>query len=304
MQDINDYALFAEVILHGGFAAAGRALGMPKSTLSRRIAALETRLGVRLIERSTRRFRVTEIGQSFYERCRAIVLDVQQADAVVSDALGEPHGIVRCSCPLGLMEILSPTLATFLKKYPKAQLQMVAVDRAVDLIDERIDVAIRVRATLATDAALIMRTLGHSSRILVATPSLAKKCRNGDIDMLAELPTLASTEQTGPVTWEFLGSDGKPFTVTHVPRMTCADFGALRCAALASLGIALLPEHICINELNSGELVRVFPQWQTEQGIVHIVFTTRRGLPPVVRAFIEHLANVFPDLLMNDENRG
>jgi DNA-binding transcriptional LysR family regulator len=120
MQDLNDYALYAEVIRNGGFAAAGRALNMPKSTLSRRIAALETRLGVRLIERSTRRFRVTEVGQAFYERCRTIVLDVQQADSIVSEALGEPHGVVRCSCPLGLVEALSPTLSSFLKTYPKA----------------------------------------------------------------------------------------------------------------------------------------------------------------------------------------
>ena len=118
------------------------------------------------------------------------MLDVQQADAVVSDALGEPHGIVRCSCPLGLMEALSPTLTSFLTTYPKAQLQMVAVDRAVDLIDERIDVAIRVRTALTTDAALIMRTLGHSSRILVAAPKLAKLCKKGDLDALSELPTL------------------------------------------------------------------------------------------------------------------
>jgi DNA-binding transcriptional LysR family regulator len=115
MHDLNDYALFAAVILHGEFASAGRAMGMPKSTLSRRIATLETRLGVRLIERSTRRFRVTEVGQAFYERCRTIVLDVQPADAVVSDALGEPHGVVRCSCPLGLMQLLSPTLSDFMR---------------------------------------------------------------------------------------------------------------------------------------------------------------------------------------------
>jgi|GEM_PF-3720311 DNA-binding transcriptional LysR family regulator len=95
----------------GGFAAAGRALRAPKSTLSRRIAALETRLGVRLIERSTRRFRVTETGQAFYERCRIVVMDVEQADAVVSEALGEPRGVVRCSCPLGLVELLSPTFS-------------------------------------------------------------------------------------------------------------------------------------------------------------------------------------------------
>ena len=293
MQDINDYALYAEVILHGGFASAGRALGMPKSTLSRRIAALESRLGVRLIERSTRRFRVTEVGQAFYERCRTIVLDVQQADAVVSDALGEPHGIVRCSCPLGLMEILSPTLNDFLKVYPKAQLQMVAVDRPVDLIDERIDVAIRVRTALTTDAALILRTLGNSSRILVAAPRLAKKCKKGDLDTLLELPTLASMDQLGPITWDFFDSTQQQRSITHSPRMTCADFGALRSAALAGLGVALLPEHFCRNELENGSLVHVFPQWQTEVGIVHIVFTTRRGLPPVVRAFIEHLAGAF-----------
>ncbi|MNR89003.1 HTH-type transcriptional regulator DmlR [compost metagenome] len=301
MKDINDYALYAEVILHGGFAAAGRALGMPKSTLSRRIAALEARLGVRLIERSTRRFRVTEVGQAFYERCRTIVLDVQQADAVVSDALGEPHGVVRCSCPLGLMELLSPTLSDFLRAYPKAQLQMVAVDRAVDLIDERIDVAIRVRTSLTTDAALIMRTLGQSSRILVAAPKLAKQCKKAELEALAELPTLASTEQSGPITWEFFDEKQQPAAVTHSPRMTCADFGALRGAALAGLGIALLPEHFCSNQLADGSLVHVFPQWRTEVGIVHIVFTTRRGLPPVVRAFIEHLAASFKDALTSTQ---
>src|SRR5580693_2337871 len=174
--DLNDYALFAEVVIHGGFAAAGRALRAPKSTLSRRIAGLEARLGVRLIERSTRRFRVTEVGQAFYERCRMIVMDVQQADAVVSEALGEPRGVVRCSCPLGLVEALSPTFSSFMRSFPKARLQVVAVDRAVGLIDERIDVAIRVRAALGTDAAPTMRTLGRSSRILVAAPALAAAC--------------------------------------------------------------------------------------------------------------------------------
>src|ERR1700743_3634833 len=166
--DLNDYLLFAEIVAHGGFAAAGRAMRMPKSTLSRRISALETRLGVRLIERSTRRFRVTEVGQAFYERCRTIMLDVQQADSVVSEALGEPRGVIRCSCPLGLMPTLSKAYSTFLTRYPKARLQVIAVDRPVDLIEERIDIAIRVRARLDSAAALIMRTLGHSRRILLA----------------------------------------------------------------------------------------------------------------------------------------
>jgi len=292
-QDLNDYALFVAVVTHGGFAAAGRALRSPKSTLSRRVAALETRLGARLIERSTRRFRVTEVGQAFYERCRMIVMDVQQADAVVSEALGEPRGVVRCSCPLGLVEALSSTFSSFMKNFPKAKLQVMAVDRAVDLIDERIDVAIRVRAALVADADLTMRTLGRSSRILVAAPAFVASCASGDVAVLSDLPTLATTDQMGEIVWEFIGPEGEPRSIRHEPRMTCVDFLALRDAAVAGLGVALLPDHSCRGELANGNLVRVFPQWRTEDGIVHLVFTTRRGLPPVVRAFIDHLAGAF-----------
>jgi len=289
--DLNDYALFAEIVAHGGFAAAGRALRAPKSTLSRRIAALEARLGVRLIERSTRRFRVTEVGQAFYVRCRAILLDVQQAEAVVSEALTEPRGVVRVSCPLGLVESLSPTFSGFLQRYGKVRLQVVALDRPVDLIEERIDVAIRVRVALETDAALTVRTLGQSSRLLVAAPVLASRC-GGDVAMLADLPTLATTDQMGEVVWDFK-KDGEARSIRHEPRMTCVDFTALRDAAVAGLGIALLPDHTCHRQLARGELVRVFPDWSADSGIVHLVFTTRRGLPPAVRALIDHLAGAF-----------
>jgi len=290
--DLNDYLLFAEIVAHGGFAAAGRALRMPKSTLSRRVAALEARLGVRLIERSTRRFRVTEVGQAFHERCRAILLEVQQAEAAVSEALGEPRGTVRVSCPLGLVESLSATFAAFLRRFPKVRLQVVALDRPVDLISERVDVAIRVRVALDTDAALTLRTLGKSSRILVAAPSLAAVCA-GDVAALADLPTLAATDQMGDIQWEFKNAEGTIRAVRHEPRMTCVDFGALRDAAVAGLGIALLPDHACRMQVANGELVPVFPDWRTEEGIVHLVFTTRRGLPPAVRAFIDHLAAAF-----------
>lgn len=290
--DLNDYALFAEIVAHGGFAAAGRALRAPKSTLSRRLAGLEARLGVRLIERSTRRFRVTEVGQAFLERCRAILLEVQQAEAVVSEALGEPHGPVRCSCPLGLVDSLSETFSGFLQRYPKVRLQVVALDRPVDLIAERIDVALRVRVSLDTDAALTLRTLGKSSRILVAAPALASAC-TGDIAELASLPTLATTDQAGEIVWEFKDADGVARAIRHEPRMTCLDYGALRDAAVAGLGIALLPDHTCREQLAKGELVQVFPGWRVDEGIVHLVFTTRRGLPPAVRAFIDHLAAAF-----------
>ncbi|WP_242126264.1 LysR substrate-binding domain-containing protein [Sphingobium sp. Sx8-8] len=290
MRDLNDYALYVEVVRCGNFAAAGRALRMPKSTVSRRIALLEERLGVRLIERSTRRFRVTEVGQSFYERCRAIVLDAEQAEAVVAEAKAEPHGLVRFSCPTGLLASLSDSLPIFLARYPKVRLQLLAVDRPVDLIGERIDVALRVRTDLVTDAALTMRTLGYSRRILVAAPHFSSPCTGSPVDRLAQLPTLSSSDDPGAIEWELTGPGGAAVRIRHEPRMTCGDFPALKTAAIAGMGIALLPDHICQPEMADGRLVHVFPEWQTSLGIVHVVFTTRRGLPPAVRAFIDHLA--------------
>ena len=293
--DLNDYAYFAEVVAHGGFAAAGRALREPKSKLSRRIAALEARLGVRLIERSSRRFRVTEIGQGFYERCRS---DRHGCGAGGSVGVrGAGRAARRCSLQLpdrhGRGAIVH--FRRLHEGFPKAKLQVVAVDRAVGLIDERIDVAVRVRAALDTDAALTMRTLGRSSRILVAAPTLAASCTVGDVAALSGLPTLATTDQMGEIVWEFSGPDGELRSIRHEPRMTCVDFQALRDAAVTGLGVALLPDHTCRGELASGRLVHVFPQWRTEDGIVHLVFTTRRGLPPIVRAFIDHLAGAFRD---------
>jgi DNA-binding transcriptional LysR family regulator len=293
MPDLNDYLLYAAVVTHGGFAAASRALRQPKSTLSRRIAQLEARLGVRLIERTTRRFRVTEVGQAFYDRCRIVALDVEQANAVAAEAKSEPQGLIRFSCPTGLVETLSATLPQFLARFPKVRLQVIAVDRAVDLIDERIDVALRVRTVLTTDAALTMRTLGRSRRILVAGPQLAARCRDQPIDQLGSLPTLSPTGQSGELVWNLLGPDGATCAVRHEPRMTCGDFRALRDAAAANTGVAFLPDHVCNADLINGRLVQVFPEWRSEDGIVHIVFTTRHGLPPAVRAFIDHLAALF-----------
>lgn len=297
MTDLNDYVFFAEVVNHGGFAAAGRALRQPKSKLSRRVAQLEERLGVRLIERSTRRFRVTEVGQALHERCRTIMAELAQAEALAAEAVGEPHGRVRFSCPTGLVEPLSRSLPDFLARFPKVQLQLVATNRAVDLIEERIDVALRVRMALDSDAALTMRTLARSRWILVAGPKLCNRLAGRGIEALSEVPTLSATDQAGAVEWRLSGPEGAAHVLRHEPRFTCADFVALRDAAAADMGVALLPDHACAPDLASGRLVRLFPGWATEPAVVHLVFTTRRGLPPAVRAFIDHLAAQFRDLI-------
>jgi DNA-binding transcriptional LysR family regulator len=293
--DLNDYAYFAEVVAHGGFAAAGRALREPKSKLSRRIAALETRLGVRLIERSSRRFRVTEVGQSFYERCRAMMLEAERAEALVAEAQSEPHGRIRLSCPTGLTEVVSASLRGFLIRYPKVRLQLIATDRAVDLIEERIDVALRVRRDLTSDASLTMRSLGLSRWILVASPQLASRL-GADIAGLAAFPTLGTSDDPGEITWRLEREDGTSHAVRHEPRMTCGDFAAVCEAAAAGIGIGFLPDHACAESIASGRLVHVLRDWRSAPGIVHLVFTTRRGLPPAVRALIDHVAAVFPKL--------
>jgi DNA-binding transcriptional LysR family regulator len=192
-----------------------------------------------------------------------------------------------------MVEVLSPHIPVFLARYPKVSLQLVATDRPVDLIAERIDVALRVRVTLDTDASLTMRTLGQSRRILVAGPALAAGLRDNAIAGLATLPTLGSSDEIGEITWHLSGLDGSTFDHRHEPRMTCEDFAALREAAMANLGVALLPDHSCREDLAAGRLVRLLPEWGGQRGIVHLVFTTRRGLPPAVRAFIDHLAATF-----------
>jgi DNA-binding transcriptional LysR family regulator len=296
MQDLNELFFFAAVVANGGFAPAGRALRQPKSKLSRRVAQLEARLGVRLIERSTRRFRVTEVGQAFYERCRSVMTEVEQADAVVAEAKAEPHGIVRFSCPTGLIEAIARILPEFMLRHPRIRLQVVATNRRVDLIEQRIDVALRVRVKLDTDAALTMRTLVMSRRILVASPALGNRLGNAkDVGAVGALPTLSTDEEGEDVVWDLVGPEGEVRSVRHEPRLACSDLTVLREAAVAGLGIALLPEHTCAPAFRDGKLVRVFPEWQAPDGTIHLVFTTRRGLPPAVRALIDHIAEHFRD---------
>ncbi len=290
--DLNDYAYFAEVVAHGGFAAAGRALREPKSKLSRRVAGLEERLGLRLIERSSRRFRVTDTGQAFYERCRAMLAEAEQAEALVVQAQAEPHGRIRFSCPTGMLQPISGVLSSFLARYPKVRLQLIATDRAVDLIDERIDLALRVRGGLTSDAALTMRSLGTSTRILVASPQVASQI--GSIEALAAFPALATNDVADDIEWHLELEDGRKHVARVQPRLGCEDMAAVRDAAVDGLGVAILPDHVCREAIEAGRLARVLPAWRGLQGIVHLVFTTRRGLPPAVRALIDHLAANFP----------
>ena len=171
LSDLNDLRFFVEVVDHGGFSAAGRALGIPKSRLSNRVARLEERLGVRLLQRSTRRFVITEVGERFLSHCRDMLEQARAAQAAVEELSAEPRGLVRVSSPIAMAPtVMAELIPEFLARYPKMQVRLLASDRRVDLIGEGFDIAIRVRDKLDTDASLVLRAFGQSRVLLVAAP--------------------------------------------------------------------------------------------------------------------------------------
>ena len=294
--DLNDLYYFCEIVRHGGFAAAERATREPKSKLSRRLAQLEDRLGIRLVERSTRRFRVTEVGQIFFQHCSNMVQEAEQAQAAVAGAKDRPSGLVRFSCPTGMLETVTPILASFLAAHPDVSLNVVTGNSPTDLIEQRVDVALRVRFSLDGDASLTMRALAASRRILVATPLIATQI-DGETDpgYLAHLPCLAFGADDVPDMWRLVGPDQTERVVHIAPRVTCGELSVLRAMAIAGLGVALIPDHFCREELNDRRLVRLLPDWCKQPGLVHVVFTTKRGLTPAVRSLIDHLVIGFKE---------
>lgn len=297
MQDLNDFFYFHAVVTYQGFSAASRHIGVPKGTLSKRIARLEENLQVRLLERSTRRVRTTEVGQAFYEHCDVMLASAEAAQTVVARAQAEPNGIVRLSCPQGLIQnLIEDILPTFMQAHPKVRVHLRSLERRAELIEDRLDIAIRVRAQPdPADASFIMRPLGHSYLVLAMSPSLQATCEQPlTIDRLGEIPTLSMAEESDEIEWELTGPEDETRVVALRPRLMCRNFGMLLAAAREGLGVALLPVHVCQPSFATGELVHVLPEWRTPYGTIQAVFSNRKGLVPAVRALIEFLAEEIP----------
>lgn len=292
MQDLNDFSYFAGVVAHRGFASAARALGIPKSSLSRRVARLEDRLGVRLLERSSRRFGLTEIGEEFYERCRAVLADAEAAEDAVARVRAEPRGLVRASCPPGLSQgPFGQGLPRFLADHPKIRVQLIVTNRRVDLIEERVDVAVRVRSRLDTDADFKVKAIGRDRLLLVASPEfLDAHGRPETPSDLAGLPTLSFSERVGGDAWTLRGPGGAQHTLAHEPRVACLDFDLLMQAALGGSGVALVAESVAGGAIRAGRLEHVLPGWDGGEELLHLIFPPRRALLPAGRLFIDFLA--------------
>ena len=290
MQDLNDLYLFAAVVSHGGFSAAARALQTPKSRLSKRVSHLEAELGIRLLERSTRMVRLTDAGRAFYDECKTVLASVATAEALVGERLLEPRGIVRVACPPALARrVLAPVLPGFTARYPDIRVLVHTLNRPVDLVEERFDVALRARSQFGNPD-LTVRVLGRGADILVAAPDLPNLDGIATPAHLPQVPILSPFGTDAVQTWRLVGPADQTAEVAVEPRIVCDDFDVILQAVCAGQGVALLPEFVCHAALRTGALTRVLPNWATPEILVHLVFPSRQGLPRSVRAFIDHVA--------------
>jgi DNA-binding transcriptional LysR family regulator len=291
MQDLNDLNLFVAVVTHGGFSAAARALDAPKSKLSRRVAGLEEHLGVRLLERSTRRFQVTEVGEDVFRHARAAMTEAEAIDDIVLLRKGEAQGLVRVAAPPGVDRLISRSLPGLLELHPKLRVQVIVSNRRVDLIEERVDIAVRFREAPDTDTDLQMKVISRAAGVVVASPGLlaAYGQPNAPKDLSA-FPTVSLMDMTSSDRWLLRNDAGEQVEVVHEPRLSSSSPAIVRQAAADGVGVAVVPEWCCRELLDDGRLVRVLPAWTRQQGMVHMVFTSRRGLLPGVRAVLDFLA--------------
>ena len=304
MQDLNDMMYFAEVVDRGGFAAAGRSLGVPKSKLSRRISELETRLGVRLLQRTTRKLSLTEAGEIYHRHCVAMREEAEAADEAVARVQSEPRGTVRVTCPVNLAQTnLGPILPRFIAAHPQVRIEVQVTNRVVDLVQEGIDVALRVRFNLDDSGSLVVKNLGRTRFVLVASPALLEHVgKPASPKDLHQVPTVAMSAVEGRASWPLVGPDGGDFELQHRPVYTVDDLLMLKFAALQGTGMTVLPDFMCIDEIRQGLLLPVLPGWAPPAIQVLAVFPSRRGMVPAVRRFLDFLGdNLFGERIVTEQ---
>lgn len=297
--DLNDLYYFAQVVEHGGFASAGRALGIPKSKLSRRIAQLEERLSTKLLLRTTRSFGVTEAGRVYHMHCRAMLTEAEAAEESIALTHSEPRGVIRMTCPVALLSTrVGEMVAEFMARHPRVELHLEETNRKVDVVAEGIDLAIRVRPAPLEDSELHMRILSDRGQCLVASPDLLGQF--GMPDAPAELSRLPSMDLGQPQDdhrWLLNGPDGIRAEVKHRPRYVTRSMLALRAAAVAGVGVVQLPRMMVSEQFDRGQLVQVLAGWTPRREIIHAVFASRRGQLPAVRLLIDFLVGQFDQLI-------
>jgi len=300
----NDLLLFLHVVERKGFTSAGEALGIPKSRLSRRITLLESRLGTRLLQRSSRRLSLTDAGQALYTHCQVMLKEAEAGIAAVQQRSARPMGKVRLSLPVGVSELLAGTLLPrFLQCFPDVQVVIQATNRSVDLIGEQVDVVVRgVGTSLRLDtSSLVQACVCTVPWTLVCSPSyLSKIGPLGSLNDLERADLLLYTPNDETDTeLRLIDELGVVHALPMPIRLQSDNLGVLRQAALSDLGLCGLPSYLCGQDLASGQLVQVLPGWRPMAGHLVVLFPSRRGLPAAARALVDFLKSELP-LLMSE----
>ena len=284
MIDKNAMALYVKVVENNSFSKAAQREGVPVSTVSRKISELEKALGVRLLERSTRRLRMTEIGQDYYERCRRGLEEFEAANLMVSDQQAEVSGRLRLSVPPSLSEVVViPLIEAFQALYPNAIVNCLVTDRHVNHIEDGIDISLRVGEL--KDSSLVARRLLRYRSVLVASPRYLE--RAGAPSHPNELPLhalVAFSRWEPTVTWR-LENNGETHNITVQPRIAINDYAGVQSAVIDSLGISEVPSIICGQRLQDGSFVEVMPEWQFAPVTLSAIYPSNRNLSRLVRLF-------------------
>jgi DNA-binding transcriptional LysR family regulator len=299
--DLNDFFYFVQVVDRDGFTAAGRTLRIPKSTLSHRVQQLETGLGVRLLNRTSRRFGMTEAGEDFYRHAVAMLREAEQAETAIRHRLVEASGTVRCTAAVATMQFaMRDIVADFLVRYPKVNVVAHATDQNIDIVGERYDVAIRAHTAPLPDSTLVQRTLTPAPWFLFAGSAYldANEPPRTPRD-LPDHPSLFMMRTGVAPVWQLRhSSKAKQAIVPIAPRLMSDDMIGLKQAAIAGLGVVALPGYVCRDDVRSGALRRVLPTWLAGDSTITALIPYRQGLLPSVRAFLDHLAEQFPKAVL------
>jgi DNA-binding transcriptional LysR family regulator len=288
--DLNDIVVFTKVAETKSFTGAAEALGLPKSTVSRKLAQLEERLGVRLVQRTTRKLALTDIGDAYYARCSRIVADVVEAEHVVMDMQSSPRGRLRVSSTIDFAtRYLGNIVADFLALHRDITLELDASDRLVDLIEDGFDVAVRFGPM--PESTLIARRMCSVSLVMCASPEYVARSMPKTIDDLDAHDHVLFTPSARNQTWMLVNdATQQTYEFGRPARFASNNYGAVRDVALAGGGVALLTDFMIADDLAHGRLVAVLPQWHTRPTEVHAVYPARQNVPPRLTLFLDHLA--------------
>lgn len=293
MSDLNEIVVFAKVVETKSFTAAAQQLGLPKSTVSRKVSQLEERLAARLIQRTTRKLSLTEAGQAFYERCARIVTEIALAEQLITDMQSTPRGLLRVTAPVDLGSFrLAALTARFLKEHPDLHVNLDCSDRIVDLVDEGYDLAVRF-GPLNESSLIARRVMAITFRLYATEAYLASHPPLREPDDLAEHDLIAFLPNMRLHMWTLHGPGDATAELTPSTRLTSNNLLAVRAAVQSGAGIAYMPEFVRCDPGNV-ELKSVLPEWHGAQADVFAVYPSVRNLSPKVRVYLDYLTEHLP----------